>query len=137
IRQWPLSAGEMFTEQDERGATKVAVLGPIAATELFGEDDPIGQSVRIANVPFTVVGVLVPKGTSAAGYDQDDNIIIPFGTMSRQLIGKQTGVRRIYVQAASLKAVNRLEKDILTLLRQHHRITGSSDEEGEDFKVTS
>ena len=143
VREWPVSAGELFSEQDERGATKVAVLGPIAAAELFGEDEPVGQPIRIMNVPFKVVGVLVPKGASAAGYDQDDNIIIPYSTMAKQLIGKQTGLRKIYVQASSVEAIPTVEDDILDLLRQRHHLdrkaasaTGD-DTSTEDFKVTS
>jgi len=135
IRQWDPSAGEVFTDQDVRGAAKVAVIGQEAAEQLFGEDeDPIGEIIRIRNVPFTVVGVLVAKGTSASGSDQDDGIIIPYTTALRHLIGKQTGLRRIYVQAASLEALPVVEKKILDLLRQRHRLEAGSDE---DFKVRS
>jgi len=135
IRQWDPSAGEVFTDQDVRGAAKVAVIGQEAAEQLFGEDeDPIGEIIRIRNVPFTVVGVLAAKGTSASGSDQDDGIIIPYTTAIRHLIGKQTGLRRIYVQAASLEALPVVEKKILDLLRQRHRLEAGSDE---DFKVRS
>ena len=135
IRQWDPSAGEVFTDQDVRGAAKVAVIGQEAAEQLFGEDeDPIGEIIRIRNVPFTVVGVLAAKGTSASGSDQDDGIIIPYTTALRHLIGKQTGLRRIYVQAASLEALPVVEKKILDLLRQRHRLEAGSDE---DFKVRS
>ena len=138
IRQWPVVAGDLFTEQDERGATKVAVLGQLAAQELFGTDDPIGQSIRIMNVPFTVMGVLAAKGASTGDYGQDDNIIIPLSTMAKQLIGKQSGLRRISVQAASVEAIGGTEKNITQLLLDRHRMTpGKDDEETEAFKVTS
>jgi len=110
------------------------VIGSIAAEELFGNGDPIGELIRIRNVPFTVIGVLVPKGASASGSDQDDSIIVPCSTAIRQLIGKQTGLRRIYVQAASLESVPKVEKKVGELLRQRHRIEAGSDD---DFKVKS
>jgi len=135
IRQWDASDGEIFTEQDVRGATKVAVIGQEAAEQLFDEDeDPIGEIVRIHNVPFKVVGVLKAKGASASGSDQDDGIIVPYTTAIKQLIGKQTGLRRIYVQAASLEALPVVEKKVVDLLRQRHHIEADSDE---DFKVRS
>jgi putative ABC transport system permease protein len=134
IRRWATAAGEFFTEQDERGAAKVAVIGAIAAAELFGEENPIGETIRIRNVPFTVVGVLVAKGVSASGSDQDDSIIVPYTTAIKQLVGKQAGLRRIYVQAASLDALPVVEKKLGDLLRQRHRIEAGSDD---DFKVKS
>jgi putative ABC transport system permease protein len=140
IRQWKTIKGEIFTEQDDRGGGKVAVIGTIAAEELFGEDDPIGEVIRIQNVPFTVVGVLAPKGVSASGSDQDDSIIVPCSTAIRQLVGKQTGLRRIYVQAASLEVLPKVEKKVGELLLQLHRVAieAASDAKADDFfKVTS
>src|SRR5436309_53325 len=81
------------------------------------------------NVTFTVIGVMATKGTSAAGYDQDDNIIVPMSTMAKQLIGKQTGPRRIYVQAASVDAIAGVEKNILQLLMDRHRMEPSKSDE--------
>ena len=135
IRQWRTSQGEIFTEQDVRGATKVAVIGEEAAEQLFGEDeDPIGEIIRIRNVPFKVVGVLQAKGASASGSDQDDGIVVPYSTAIKQLIGKQSGLRRIYVQASSLETLPIVEKKLVNLLRQRHRIEAGSDD---DFKVRS
>ena len=134
IRQWDVVEGEIFTEQDERGAAKVAVIGSLAAEELFGGEDPVGEIVRIRNVPFTVVGVLKPKGVSASGSEQDDSIIVPYTTAIKQLTGIQSGLRRIYVQAASLEALPKVEKKVTNLLRQRHRIEAGSDD---DFKVKS
>jgi putative ABC transport system permease protein len=135
IRQWDTSDGDVFTEQDVRGAAKVAVIGQEAAEQLFGEDeDPIGEIIRIRNLPCKVVGVLVAKGASASGSDQDDGIIIPYTTAIRHLIGKQTGLRRIYVQAANLDALPVVEKKVLDLLRQRHHIEPGGDD---DFKVRS
>ncbi len=135
VRRWRPARGEILTEQDLRGAAKVAVLAPEAAQELFGEDeDPIGAVIRIRNVPFKVVGVLVPKGVSASGSNQDDGIIVPLTTAVRHMVGKQAGLRRIYVQAASLELLPTVEKRIVSLLRQRHRIESGSED---DFKVRS
>ena len=135
IRRWTLSDGQFFTEQDERASAKVAVIGQQVVEELFVEDeDPIGQIIRIRNVPFTVVGVLSPKGASASGSDQDDSIIVPYTTAMKQLIKKETGLRRIYIQAASLEALPTVEEKVTNLLRQRH---GIDEDNEEDFKVRS
>jgi putative ABC transport system permease protein len=138
IRNWKIAQGELFTEQDERGATKVAVIGHAVVRELFGEEDPIGEVIRIQNVPFTVVGALKPKGVG--GEDDDDNIIVPYSTAMRHLIGKETGLRKIHVQAASLEALPRVEKQISQLLLQRHRLAMEAVEDARPddfFKVTS
>ena len=72
IRQWPLADGAPFTPQDVRSANKVCVIGGTTATQIYGNDNPIGQILRIKNVPFTITGVLTPKGLSPQGVDQDD-----------------------------------------------------------------
>jgi putative ABC transport system permease protein len=132
IREWPLDDGAGFTDLDVRGANKVAVIGSEAAEELFGDEDPLGEIVRIGNAPFKVIGVLKPKGMSASGSDQDDNIIVPYSTAMRRLIGKQTGLRRINVQAAEADALDRVKAQITDLLRQRHRLESSKDD---DFLV--
>jgi putative ABC transport system permease protein len=135
IRRWPVSAGQIFTEQDERSAAKVAVIGQEVVEEMFSEDeDPIGQIIRIRNVPFTVIGVLAPKGASASGSDQDDSIIVPYTTAMKQLVNKETGLKRIYIQAASVQALPVVEEKIVRLLRQRH---GIEEDDEEDFKVRS
>ncbi len=135
IRRWRTSQGEIFTEEESRGAAKVAVLAQEAAEELFGEDeDPVGAIIRIRNVPFKVVGVLVAKGVSASGSNQDDGIMVPYTTAVRHLVGKQAGLRRIYVQAANLELLPNVEKSVVSLLRQRHRIESGSED---DFKVRS
>jgi putative ABC transport system permease protein len=89
IRDWPLSSGRSFTQQDVDGATKVCLLGKTVVDNLFGGIDPIGQVVRIKKVPFTVLGVLAPKGQSTWGQDQDDTIFIPLTTAQKRLFGMQ------------------------------------------------
>ena len=132
IRQWPLDDGASFTDLDVRAANKVAVLGSEAAQELFGDEDPLGEIVRIGDAPFKVIGVLKPKGMSASGSDQDDNIMVPYTTAMRRLIGKQTGLRRINVQAAEAGTLDRLKDEITELLRQRHRLESSKED---DFTV--
>ena len=131
LRQWPIIVGSSFSEQDVRSANKVAVIGHTIADQLFPDEDPIGQVVRIRNVPFNIVGMLKPKGLSVQGQDQDDLIIIPY-TSAMKRIQKATMLRTINVQAASPSLLNTVQDQITELLRQHHRITGGKDD---DFTV--
>jgi len=145
IRQWALSAGEYFTEQDVRTGNLVAVLGSEAAEELFGEENPIGEVFRVQSIPLLVVGVLVPKGETASGDNQDDSIIVPITTAMQRLIGQKkalAGLRRINVQAASPEAMPEMEVQIARLLRQRHGTEAEDadedeDEEAEEFKIRS
>jgi len=88
IRAWQFSAGAPFTEQDVAQATNVAVIGETVRQNLFGATDPIGQTIRIGNLPFQVVGVLQAKGQSGMGQDQDDTIIVPLTTMQKKINGQ-------------------------------------------------
>jgi putative ABC transport system permease protein len=131
LRQWPIVEGTSFSEQDVRSATKVAVIGKTIADQLFTGEDPLGQVVRIRNVPFIVVGMLQPKGLSVQGQDQDDLIVIPY-TSAMKRVQKATMLRTINVQAASPALLNPVQDQIIQLLRQHHRITPGKDD---DFTV--
>jgi len=134
IRDWPLSSGRSFTQQDVDGATKVCLLGQTVVDNLFGGIDPIGQVVRIKKVPFTVIGVLAPKGQSTWGQDQDDTIFIPLTTAQKRLFGMQFPgmVRIITVQAREPEVMKEVENQINELLRQRHRIQPGQDN---DFSV--
>lgn len=121
IRQWELVAGSGFGEQDVRSSAKVAVLGATVARQLFGEEDPIGQIMRVRNVPFQIVGVLKPKGTSVMGSDQDDVVIAPYTTVMKRLNGS-TNLRMISVQCSSEDRTDEVVRSITELLRQRHRI---------------
>ena len=134
IRQWPVEAGATFTDQDLRAAAKVAVLGPGAAEELFEDQDPIGEIIRIQNAPFKVIGVLKSKGTSISGSDNDDNVFVPYTIAMKRLVGKQTNLRRINVQAANAEAMPEVQGQIIELLRQRHRVGSGEDD---DFRVQS
>ena len=87
IRSWNVSTGQFFTDQDNRTASKVCVLGQTVATNLFGSEDPVGRTLRIKNIPFRVVGVLESKGGSMMGQDQDDVVIAPYETVRKKLMG--------------------------------------------------
>ncbi|HEY2953504.1 MAG TPA: ABC transporter permease [Verrucomicrobiae bacterium] len=131
IRQWELAGGANFTEQDVRSATKVAIIGRTTARQLFGDQDPVGQIVRIKNVPFVIAGELTPKGMSAFGSDQDDVVIVPYTSAMKRLAG-QINLRSINVQAASAAQLNDLQEEINQLMRQRHRILPGRDD---DFTV--
>jgi putative ABC transport system permease protein len=131
IRQWPIVSGSSFTGQDVRSANKVAVIGKTIAEQLYPGEDPVGQIVRIRNVPFTIVGMLLPKGLSVQGQDQDDLIIIPY-TSAMKRVQRVTTLRTINVQTASAVLLNPVQQQIIELLRQRHRITPGKDD---DFTV--
>jgi putative ABC transport system permease protein len=134
IRDWPLASGRPFSLQDIDGATKVCLLGRTVADNLFGGIDPIGQIIRIKNVPFTVIGVLTPKGQSTWGQDQDDVIFVPLTTAQKRLFGTQFPgmVRVIAVQATGPEVMKEAEAQITELLRQRHHIQMNQDN---DFTV--
>ena len=133
IRQWDITEGTGFTEQDVRSAAKVAVIGETVARQLFGEDDPIGQIMRVRNVPFQIVGRLKPKGTSVMGTDQDDVVVVPYTTVMKRLSGS-TNLRMISVQCSSEERTAAVVQGITDLMRQRHRL--GADREN-DFMVRS
>ncbi len=134
IRDWTLAIGRNFYEQEIRSAAKVCILGQTVVDNLFGNNDPIQQIIRIKKVPFTVIGVLDSKGQSMMGQDQDDIIYVPVTTAQRNLFGRTFPgtVRSIMVKAKSTEELDRAEAQIKELLRQRHRI-GPTQED--DFTV--
>ncbi|MEE9935996.1 MAG: ABC transporter permease [Deltaproteobacteria bacterium] len=134
VREWTLASGRNFYDQEIRSAAKVCLLGRTVADNLFGNDDPLQKTIRIRKVPFTVIGLLEPKGQSMMGQDQDDVIYVPISAAQRNLFGRYFPgtVRSIMVKAVSTDALERAETQIRELLRQRHRL-GSSQED--DFTV--
>ncbi len=134
VRDWPLASGRPFTQQDVKSATKVCLLGQTVVDNLFGSQNPIGQTIRIKNVPFTVMGVLSIKGQSTQGQDQDDVIYVPVTTSQKKLFGTQFPgmVRTIMVKARSAEDLSTAEQQITELLRQRHHIGQKQDN---DFTV--
>jgi putative ABC transport system permease protein len=131
IRDWQIADGRFLHEGDMESAAKVAVIGQTVATQLFGNDNPIDAVIRIRNIPFRVVGLLVAKGQTGQGTDQDDTVMIPYTTMQKRLM-RITWVQSIVVKAVSAERVQEAQEQISSLLRQRHRI--GQDRE-DDFNV--
>jgi len=134
IRKWYTEKGEIFSDDDIRSASRVALIGKTVAENLFGEVDPVGQTIRVQKNPFTVVGLLENKGQSFDGRDQDDAVIVPISTAQRKLLGNQIpgSVRMIMAQTKSEKYMGLVEDTITDLLRQRHNIREDLDN---DFSV--
>ncbi|MCX8044057.1 MAG: ABC transporter permease [Desulfobacterota bacterium] len=134
IREWRVASGKPFTDQDERHANKVCLMGATVAEKLFGAFDPVGQVVRIKKIPFTVIGVLERKGQTLTGQDQDDIIYVPITTAQKKLFRALFPgmIQFMMVKAVSTEALEDAQEQITALLRQRHRI-GSGQEN--DFTV--
>jgi putative ABC transport system permease protein len=122
IRDWQLASGDFFTDQDVRAATKVCLLGQTVAQQLFEGGDPIGQTVRIRNIPFRVIGTLKPKGQNAMGQDQDDLAIVPYTTLQKRLMG-HTHAWGFIVSAVSKTQIPQAQQQITDLLRLRHKLS--------------
>ncbi len=123
-RAWNIVNGAAFGDSDVRSSTRVALIGKTVAQNLFGDDDPVGKTMRIQQNPFNVIGVLGSKGQNLDGRDQDDTVIIPLSTAQRKVFGTPFlgSVRMIMVQAESAEAMPKVEEGIKSLLRQRHRL---------------
>ncbi|MGA2652683.1 MAG: ABC transporter permease [Terracidiphilus sp.] len=136
IRELTVAEGSEFAQQDVDSANKVAVLGQTPVDNLFDGADPIGQTIRIKNVPFSVVGVLTRKGQSSSGQDQDDVILLPISTAKRKVIGvKQANadaVDTIMMQAKSGAQIPAAQEEATALLRQRHHLQANDDN---DFSI--
>ena len=121
IRDWAIAAGSMFTDREVRSAAKVAVLGDKTAHELFGVLDPVGQTVRVGNMPFVVIGVLTSKGAGVGGQNQDDRIVIPYTTAMKRITGDKY-LRSVYLQIDEADRISIAQDQITRLLRQRHRL---------------
>src|SRR5438067_12500301 len=129
IRDWPFQSGTPFTTDDVQTAANVAVIGETVRKNLFGATDPIGQTIRINNLPFRVVGLLIAKGSSAAmGDDQDDAIFVPLTTEQKKMTGN-TWLRWVMVSARSKTATYAAQQQIEALLRDRHRIRQGQEED--------
>jgi len=131
IRSWPIAAGEFFSEADVRNGSRVAVLGKTVADNLFSGGDPIGQQVRVRNLPFKVVGVLAVKGPNQYGQDQDDTVLIPYTAAQKKLL-TITWINSMSVSAISGKATFDAQNQITSLLRQRHKLAPNQED---DFTV--
>lgn len=121
IRDWKIEKGEFFTEADVRAAAKVCVIGKTVADNLFQGADPIGQTIRIRNIPFKVVGLLKAKGQSATGVDQDDIIVAPYTTVQKRLLGINF-IWGIMISAVSKDKIMQAQDEATNVLRIRHRL---------------
>ncbi len=134
VRNWSIVSGSNFTDADAQIGTKVCILGKTVATNLFGEGvDPVGQSVRIKQEPFNVIGLLQEQGSNSYGQDLDDIIIAPLATVQKKLMGI-TWINFILASAISPEATNPATQDVTDILRQQHKLVPSDDN---DFQIRS
>jgi putative ABC transport system permease protein len=132
IRNWPTKYGTFFTAADVTGAQKVAVLGTVVSDTLFGPDvDPTGQIIRLRSQPFKVIGVMISKGQSSQGQDQDDTIFTPYTTVMKKLQG-QHNINNITVSAAEADQIQDTAEAIRVALRTSHKIVPG---DADDFMV--
>src|SRR6478736_1713919 len=120
IRSWKIQDGTMFTEQDVRSLGKVAVIGKIVVDQLFPGEDPVGETIRIRDIPFKVVGVLESKGFNLFGQDQDDVVIIPYTSHMRR-VSKRTFLNSILVQATTTERITKVQEEITNLLTDRRK----------------
>ncbi len=131
IKDWELAYGRMFSEADIKNSNKVAVLGQTVVNELFGDVDPLGKTIRIKGMPFQVVGVLVSRGQSGMGQDQDDSVYIPITTAQKKVMGISfpDQVRFVMLQAVDSQSTYTAQDDIKELLRQRHNLGSNKDDD--------
>jgi putative ABC transport system permease protein len=120
IRSWPIAQGSMFGEQDVKTLAKVCVIGKTVADQLYPNEDPIGQTLRIRNLPFRVVGVMSQKGFSMGGQDQDDVVIIPYSSHMRR-VSRRANINSILIQASTPEKLDKAKQDIEDLLTQRRK----------------
>ncbi|HEX8500827.1 MAG TPA: ABC transporter permease [Pyrinomonadaceae bacterium] len=131
IRKWTVQTGAFFTDSDVRSAARVVVVGQTIADNLFPGQDAVGQTVRLSNMPFRVVGVMARKGQDPQGRDQDDTAFAPYTSVQKKLLGSPR-VQTAFVSAVSQDATYTAQSQISDLLRQRHRLAGGAPD---DFTV--
>ena len=131
IRSLSIANGTFITEKDVETRARVAVIGTTVASNLFGEENPVGKNIRINNDPFKVVGILESKGQSSVGQDQDDTVIVPLTTAMTRIMAIDY-VQQISVQVVSADKMDSVQAEIENLMRQRHKITGDKED---DFTV--
>jgi len=131
IRAITMKFGTFFDQSDVRQMKKVCVLGNTVSQALFGDDDPVGQTVRLRNVPFTIIGVMNPKGQTAEGNDQDDVIVAPYTTVQTRLRGRSF-ISQILVNTSNPDDIPAAQAEIAVLMRESHGLAAWEDD---DFTV--
>jgi putative ABC transport system permease protein len=133
LRSWPLVEGSNFSTRDVDDAGDVCVIGKTVATQLFGDDDPVGKTIRIKNLPFRVLGLLETKGQNSFGQDQDDTIFAPYTTVQKKISGI-SWVQMINAGVDTQANMPTAQKQIASLLRQRHHLRPT---EEDDFIIRS
>jgi putative ABC transport system permease protein len=131
VRKWSVQTGEFFSESDVRTAARVLIIGQTIADNLFAGSDPIGQTIRVQNLPFRVIGVMTRKGQDQQGRDQDDIAFTPYTTVQKKILGSPR-LQVAYVSAVSPDATYTAQEQITELLRQRHKLGPN---EPNDFTV--
>jgi putative ABC transport system permease protein len=132
IRRWTVAEGEFLNAAMVNTAAKVAVLGQSVARQLFSTaTNPIGETIRVTNTPFRVVGVLAPKGAGINGEDMDDFVIIPWTTAQRRMV-RINYLKDVWVSAATASTIDAAKTQMIALLRQRHRLTA---DQPDDFNI--
>jgi len=135
-REWQVSSGRTFSAQEERSPTKLAIIGQTIVAQLFPEEDPVGQMMRIKRVPFTIIGTVAAKGETAWGGDQDDVVFIPITTAKTRIVGgdrfRGPNVANITVKAVSASLIMEAEREVTEILQRRHRIQPG---QADDFRV--
>lgn len=131
IKEWNLDYGRGFSDSDIKNAAKVTILGKTVVNELFGDVDPIGKTVRIKGMPFTVIGVLEKRGENGMGHDQDDAVFIPITTAQKKVIGITfpDQVNMIMLQAVDSESTYTTQEDITQIMRQRHNLGSNKDDD--------
>jgi putative ABC transport system permease protein len=137
LRDWKTKSGREMDYLDVQSASRLVWLGQNTAKELYGSVDPVGQGIRLGQVPFTVAGVLEGKGQSLDGRDQDDTAVVPISASQRYLVGSQFrgSIRMIMVQAENGQIMENLQEDIRNLLRERHHLTSAAQDD--DFFISN
>lgn len=131
VRDWPLASGRAFSESEMRAGASACILGEMVKQELFGNEDPVGQRIRLQKVSCQVIGVLTPKGTSGFGQNQDDIVVVPLRMLQRRMAGN-TDVNSIMVSAREGVSTQKVQADLERLLRERRRVRPGADD---DFMV--
>ena len=134
IRNWDVVEGDFFNEMEQRQCARVCVLGRTVASNLFPNDDPVGHTIRIGNMPFKVKGVMDVKGVGGWGQDQDDAVLTPYTTVKRVLQASTfpDNVRQLKLSLYSMDQLEEAKREITSLLRQRHRLSDAADD---DFRI--
>jgi len=135
IRKFTIAKGVLWTENDETLKTKVCVIGPTVAQNLFGNGDPIGRTVRIGRAPYRIIGLLGARGTSPFGEDQDDRIFVPIGTYRSRIVRTSPGrVDMLIAASTTNENTQRAQDQITSILKQRHHIAPNAEP---DFQIST